>query len=91
MYACTTFRGANKCKIEKKNMFFGHIDKFWKGHDGQIKKNACKNANVGSISIPDEYVFWVCFESPFTRMISSLEYKPPGFEPLPLEITSYGE
>ena len=24
-------------------MVFGHIDKFWKGHGGQIKKNACKN------------------------------------------------
>ena len=22
----------------------GWIDKFWKGHGGQIKKNACKNA-----------------------------------------------
>ena len=26
----------------KKRVCFGHIDKFWKGHDAQIKKNACK-------------------------------------------------
>ena len=52
-----------------------------------IKKNACKNGYLGSISIPDKYMFRVCFESPFTKMISSLKYKwsppppppPPGF------------
>ena len=38
------FRGAQTYKIGKKSCFFGHSDKFWKGHDGQIKKNACKNA-----------------------------------------------
>ena len=32
-----------------KGCVFGHSDKFWKGHDGQIKKNACKNAYLGSI------------------------------------------
>ena len=26
-----------------KRVCFGHIDKFWKGHGGQIKENACKN------------------------------------------------
>ena len=33
-----------------------------------------------SIFIPEKYVFRVCLESPFTRMISSLKYKwgPPG-------------
>ena len=56
---------------------FGHIDKFWKGHDGQINKNACKNAYLGSIFIPEKYVFRVCFESPFTKMISSLKNKCP--------------
>ena len=63
----------------KKGCDFGHIDKFWKGY-GQTKKNACKNAYLGSIFIPEKYVFRVCFESPFTRMISSLKYKcpPPG-------------
>ena len=37
-----------KCILQnwkkKKRCVFGHIDKFWKGHGGQIKKNACKNA-----------------------------------------------
>ena len=61
----------------KKGCDFGHIDKFWKGYDGQTKKNACKNAYLGSIFTPEKYVFRVCFESPFTRMISSLKYKCP--------------
>ena len=37
-----------------------------------------KNVYLGSIFIPEKYVFRVCFESPFTRMISSLKYKWPG-------------
>ena len=82
MYARTSFRGAKTCKIGKKGCVFSHIDKFWKGHDGQIKKNTCKNTYLGSIFIHEKYVFRprVCFESPFTRMISSLKYKcpPPG-------------
>ena len=61
----------------KKGCVFGHIDKFWKGHDGQIQKNTCKNAYLGSIFTPKKYVFRVCFESPFMRMISSLKYKCP--------------
>ena len=59
----------------KKGYVFGHFDKFWKGHDTQIKKNTCKNAYLGSIFIPEKYMFRACFESPFTRMISSLKYK----------------
>ena len=79
MYACTSFRGAKMWKIGKKGVVLVNIDKFWKGHDGQIKKNACKNAYLGSIFIPEKYIFRVCFENPFTRMISSLKYKwPPG-------------
>ena len=54
LYARTSFRGANTCKIEKKGCIFGHIDKFWKEHDRQIKKNACKNAYLGSIFIPEK-------------------------------------
>ena len=79
MYARTSFRGAKTCKIGKKGVF-GHTDKFWNGHDAQIKTNTCKNVYLGSIFIPEKYVFRVCFESPFTRMISSLKYKcpPPG-------------
>ena len=26
--------------------FFGHADKFWKGHDRQIKKKTCKSAKL---------------------------------------------
>ena len=78
MYACTSFRGSKTCKIGKKGMFLV-IDKFWRGNDGQFKKNACENAYLGSIFLPEKKVFSVCFESPFTRMISSLKYKcPPG-------------
>ena len=36
-----------------------------------------KNAYLRFIFIPEKYVFRVCFESPFTRMISSLKYKCP--------------
>ena len=63
-------------KLEK-GCVFGHINKFWKGHDGQIKRNACKNTYLGYIFIPEKYMFRVCFKSPFTRMISSLKYKCP--------------
>ena len=69
----------------KKGYVFGQIEKFWKGHDTQIKKNACKNAHLESIFIPEKYVFRVCFESRFTRMISSLKYKwPPEQRSSPL-------
>ena len=77
MYMHTSFRGAKTCKIGKRVCFFGHCDKSWEGHDGQIKENACKNTYLGSIFVPEKYVFRVCFESSFTRMISSLEYKCP--------------
>ena len=63
MYARTSFRGAKTWKIgKKKGWVFGHIDKFWKGHDGQIKKKNAKKY-LGSIFIPEKYVFRVCFES----------------------------
>ena len=65
------------CKNWKKGYVFGHIDKFWNGHDAQLKKNACKNAYLGSIFIPEKYVFRVCFESPFMQMISNFRYKWP--------------
>ena len=50
---------------------------FGKNMTDKLKKNACKNAYLGSIFIPEKYVFRVCFESPFTRMISNLKYKWP--------------
>ena len=42
LYARTSVRGAKTCKIGKKGCVFDHIDKFWKEHDRQIKKNALK-------------------------------------------------
>ena len=44
----------------------------------------------GSILIPGKYVLrYMCFESPFTRMISSLKYKwPPANIPTTL-VASY--
>ena len=51
-------------------MVFGHIDKFWKGCDGQIKQNACKNAYLGSIfiheKICDQGAFCVSMDEPDT-------------------------
>ena len=72
MYARTSFKGAKTCKIGKKRCAFGHIDKFWKGHDRQIKKNACKNAYLGSIFIPEKYVIRVLFVRPWTSLIPPL-------------------
>ena len=82
MYVRTLLGVQKRPKLEKKGCVFGHIDKFWEGNDGQIKKNTCKNRYLGFIFIPEKYVFRVCFESPFTKMISSLKYKwPPGAIP----------
>ena len=39
MYERTSFRGAEMYKIGKKGVFLAILEKFWKGHDGQIKKN----------------------------------------------------
>ena len=65
-----------RAKLEK-GCVFGHITNFGKDMMDWLKKNACKNAYLGSIFIPEKYVFRVCFESPFTRMISNLKYKWP--------------
>ena len=65
-----------RAKLEKRVCFWSY-DKFWKGHDGQIKEKRMQNTYLGSIFIPAKYVFRGCFESPFTRMISNLKYKWP--------------
>ena len=70
LYARTSFRGAKTCKME--GCVFGHIDKFWKGHDRQIKNNACKNAYLGSIFIHEKYVIKVLFVCPWTSLIPPL-------------------
>ena len=61
MYVRTLFRGAQMCKIGKKGCVFGHIDKFWKEHDRQIKKTACKNTYLRSFFKPEKYVIRVPF------------------------------
>ena len=71
MYARTLFRGPKMCKIGKRCVF-GHLDKFWKGHDRQIKKNAFKNTYLGSIFIPEKYVIRALFVSPWTTLIPPL-------------------
>ena len=47
----TSFRGPKTCKIGKKAVFGSY--KFWKEHDRQIKKTACKKAYLGSFFIPE--------------------------------------
>ena len=70
--------GVQKCaKLKKKGCVFGHIDKFWKGHDGQIKKNACKNAYLGSIFILEKYVIRVIFVCPWTSLIPQVVIRVP--------------
>ena len=54
----------------RKGCVFGHA---WKGHDRKIRKKHAKT-HLGSILIPGKYMLRVRFESPFTRMISSLKY-----------------
>ena len=83
MYARTSFRGAKTCKIGKKGCVFGHIDKFWKGHDGQIKKNVCKNAYLGSIFIPEKYVIRVLFGCPWTSLIPPFAIRVAHGESVP--------
>ena len=65
--------GVQKRAELEKRVCFCHIDKFWKEHDEQIRKKACKMHIYGLIFMPEKYVFRVCFENPFTRMISSLK------------------
>ena len=62
MYARTSFRGAKTCKIGKKGMFLVILTNFGKDMTHKLRKT-CKNAYLGSIFIPEKYVFRVCFES----------------------------
>ena len=70
------FRGAKTCKIGEKGVFWSYsqileemdmLEKF-------LKKSM-------HIFIPGKYVLKLCFESPFTRMISRLKYKFPLYPP----------
>ena len=77
LYARTSFRGAKTCKIGKKVCFWSDMDKFWKEHDRQINKNACKNAYLGSIFIPEKYVIRLLFVSPWMSLIPPLAIRVP--------------
>ena len=69
-----------KLEEKKRVCFWCVIDKFWKGHDGQIKKNACKNAYLGSFFIPEKYVIRVLFVCPWTSLKPPLAIRvAPGF------------
>ena len=80
MYARTSFRGCKNVQNWKKGYVFGNMTTFGRDMTDKLKKNACKNAYLGSIFIPEKYVFRVCFESPFTRVISNLKCKWPPRE-----------
>ena len=59
------------------------LTKFVKNMMNKLRKMHAKH--VGSIFMPEKYVFRVCYESLFTRMLSSLKYKwPPWGLDLPL-------
>ena len=62
MYAGTSFRGAKTCKIGKKRCVFGHMTNFGKDMTDKLKKNAFKTTYLGSIFIPEKYVFRVCLK-----------------------------
>ena len=51
MYTRTSFRGAKTCKIGKKRVYFWSYNKFWKGHDGQIKEKRMQK-RVFRVSFP---------------------------------------
>ena len=64
----------------KKGCVLGHIDKFLKGHDGQIKKNARKNAYLGCIFIPENMwlgCFFLCVHGRACYPLLPFEW-PPG-------------
>ena len=68
-------------KLEKKGVFLAILTSLGKEMTDKLRKTHAKTC-IGFIFIPEKYVFRVCFESPFTRMISSLKYKwPPGAIP----------
>ena len=56
---CLGVQKRKKKKKERKKGVFGHIDKYWKGHGTQInvRKMHFKNTFLGSIFIPEKYVF----------------------------------
>ena len=79
MYVRTSFRGAKTCKIGEKKVCLGHVDKFWKGHDGQIKKKRMQKTHIWGLFSYLKNTCLVCVLKVLlvTRMITSLKYKWP--------------
>ena len=69
----TLFRGTKTSKTGEKGVFLVMFINFGK-NGGKLRKKACKNMYLGSIFMAGKFVFRVCFESLFTRMISNLKY-----------------
>ena len=67
------------CKIGKKGVFLVILTTFGKDEMDKLRNMLAKTCRpyVEFIFIPEKYVLRVCFESLFTRMISSLKYKWP--------------
>ena len=53
----------------------------------KLRKMHAKNTYLGSILIPERYVFSVCFESPFTKRKYKWPPPPPGI--LALNVETY--
>ena len=70
----------------KKGVFLVILTNFGKNMTGKLRKNACKNAYLGSFFIPEKYVIRVLFVSPWTSLISPLAIwvppPPPGKVPV---------
>ena len=82
MYVHTLLRDAKMFKTRKKAVFLAmFIIFFKKKKDGGHLRASMQKVKQGSIFMAGKYMFRVCFENPFTRMISNLKYKwpPPGY------------
>ena len=76
MYVRTSFRGAKTCKIRKKGVFLVKLANFGKDMTDKLRKTHAKHV-FRVFFHAQKICVRVCFESPFTRMISSLKYKCP--------------
>ena len=65
-----------RAKLGKRVCFWSYRQ-FGKEHDRQIKKNASKNAYLGSFFIPEKYVIRVLFVSTWTSLIPPLSIRVP--------------
>ena len=68
MYMHTSFRGEKNMHNWRKGCVFGHVHKFWKGHDEKLRKRACKKcvlrvffSYLENTCLCSMYVFWKSF------------------------------